>query len=139
MIMPMLDVKDVDASIAFYKKLGCEVNVTMPGPDGKTMFAIADLSPMVHFGLNLNKDLSSRGSGVTFMVYVPDDQDIDAYYEKVKSQGIKIVDEIKTEYWGDRLFTIHDPDGYVLQPVKTVKQMTMEEINAAIPKPGQGS
>jgi uncharacterized glyoxalase superfamily protein PhnB len=93
---------------------------------------MVDFSDDTHIGLSLDQQASNRGSGVVVMVYVPDDQNIDRFYEQVKSRGVEIVDEIKTEYWGDRLFTVHDPDGYVIQPAKTVKQMSMEEIAEAM-------
>ncbi len=132
MIMPILGVKDIEASIAFYRdNLGFNLGVTMPGADGKTNFAIVDLGGKVMIGLSLDHQTAQRGNGVVFMAYVPDEQNIDSYYDDVQKRGTAITTPIKTEYWGDRVFELKDPDGYLLSFCKTVKQMTPEEIVAA--------
>ena len=132
MIMPILAVKDLDTSIAFYKdKLGFEHSFTMPGPDGKTRFAIVNLGQSVSIGLQLALMTEQRGHGVVFMVYLPDTVDIDQFYADVHARGVQVAVPIKTEYWGDRVFSLHDPDGYYLSMTKTVKQLSPEEIMAA--------
>ena len=131
MIMPVLAVKDVDASIAFYcDRLGFGHDFSVPGPDGVNMFAGVTLG-QASFGLNHDPENATGGKGVTFMVYVPDETDLDAYYGEVQAKGVKIVSEIKDEYWGDRVFVINDLDGYELCMCKTVKQVSPEEIAAA--------
>jgi uncharacterized glyoxalase superfamily protein PhnB len=134
MIMPTVAVKDIEASIAFYvNKLGFTHGVTMPGPDGKPNFAIVDLGEAVHIGLQLDTATEHRGNGVVFMVYVADSTDIDAYYAQVQKNGAVIEEPIKTEYWGDRVFSLRDPDGYFLSLCKTVKAMSVDEIREARP------
>jgi PhnB protein len=135
MIMPILAVKDVDASIAFYRDvLGFNHDFSLPGPDGKTSFAGVSLGKAA-FGISLEPEAAKGGEGVVFMVYVADDQDLDAYYAEVQGRGAKIDQPIKDEYWGDRVFSLRDPTGYMLSICKTVRQMTMEEIAAAAPRP----
>lgn len=135
MIMPILAVKDVDASIAFYKDvLGFNHDFSMPGPDNKTSFAGVSLGKAA-FGLSLEPEAAKGGEGVVFMVYVADDADLDAYYAEVESRGAKIEQPIKDEYWGDRVFSLRDPSGYYLSMCKTVRQMSAEEIAAAVPRP----
>ncbi|MBV6437010.1 MAG: hypothetical protein WA009_11055 [Phototrophicaceae bacterium] len=51
------------------------------------------------------------------------------------AKGVKLEQDIKTEYWGDRGFTVRDIDGYTLNIYKTVKQMTMDEIADAARNP----
>ncbi|KXK52841.1 MAG: hypothetical protein H3C32_00075 [Anaerolineae bacterium] len=53
----------------------------------------------------------------------------------VIAKGVKLEQDIKTEYWGDRGFTVRDIDGYTLNIYKTVKQMTMDEIADAARNP----
>jgi PhnB protein len=132
MIMPILAVKDVAASIAFYQdKLGFSVSVSMPGEDGQPNFAVLNMGDGVTVGLQLDTELAQRGDGVVLMMYVPDSTDIDGYYGQVKGRGVPIVEEINTGYWGDRLFSVKDPDGYWVSLCKTVQQMSNEEIQAA--------
>ncbi len=132
MIMPMLSVKDVDASVQFYtEKLGFKTSVLMKGASGEHVFAIVQLG-QAHLGLGAILEEHNipepRGAGVSFMVYVPEDTDIDAHYEAVKAKGVPIAEAIKTEYWGDRVYSVKDPDGYHLTMTKTVKQVSNEEI-----------
>ncbi|MBK9124696.1 MAG: VOC family protein [Chloroflexi bacterium] len=131
MIMPFLSVKDVDESIAYYvDKLGFRVDFNMAGPEGKAQMAGVSLGNS-GFGLAYDPESAKGGEGVMFMVYVPDDMDIDAYYADVKARDAKIESDIKTEYWGDRVFSVRDIDGYYISLCKTVKQMTMDEIAEA--------
>lgn len=131
MIMPVLSVKDVDASIAFYtEKLGFQATMKIPGSDGNTAFAFVQLGKAV-FGLSLDTDVQPGervAPGVQFMVYVAEDTDIDAYYADVKAKGAAIMGELDTAYWGDRIFSLHDPDGYFLTMAKTVRDVPPEEI-----------
>lgn len=130
MIMPFLAVKDIDASVKFYtEQLGFEHRSSIPGPDGATMFGFVNKDGN-DIGFACDPDLQARGNGVVFMIYMADDTDIDAYYEDVKKRGTQIESEIKTEYWGDRLFSVKDPDGYQLSLCKNVKVMTFEDIQA---------
>lgn len=129
MILPILEVKDVDASVEFYKKLGFRHDGNMPGPDGKNDMGFLGFGDAVLFVSRGKAD--SVGKGVQFMVYVGDDQDIDTHYTTVKASGVSITEEIETKYWGDRIFTVTDPDGYTISLTKTVKQMSMEEIAQA--------
>jgi PhnB protein len=135
MIMPILAVKDVDASVDFYtNKLGFHHDFSMPGPDNKTFFAGVSLGKAA-FGFSAEPDAAKGGEGVVFMVYVADDADLDAYYADVQRRGAEIEQPIKDEYWGDRVFSLRDPTGYYLTFCKTVKQMSAEEIAAAAPQP----
>lgn len=129
MIMPILTITNIDTSIAFYKdKLGFNIGTIMNGADGKPNFAIATWGQQISIGLSLATAASNVGQGVDFMVYPPEATDIDSYYETVQRNGASIAQPIKTEYWGDRLFGLKDPDGYNLMFCQTVEQKTDEEI-----------
>lgn len=128
MIMPILNVKDVDASVAFYQdKLDFHHDMTMK-PDGTSIFAVVAWGREVVFGLNLAPTIGA--AGVEFMLYLPGDRDIDQFYASVKARGVTITEELKDTYWGDRVFSVKDPDGYLLTVAKTIKQMTLEEAEA---------
>lgn len=131
MILPILDVNDVDASVAFYThKLGFAHGFSMPGDDGKSSFAMVNLGPAT-IGLTLNPNTEHRGSGVETMIYVPEDTDLDQYYAGVQAKGVAITSDIADQYWGDRTFSLRDPDNYSLTFCKTVKEISLEEIIAA--------
>lgn len=127
MILPILSVSDVDASLAFYtQKLGFTERMSMPGPDGITTFAGIALGE-ANFMLS-REEVEHKGQGVVFMVYVPEGTSIDTVYQEVKDRGVAIAQEIKTEYWGDRIFTIHDPDGYNITFCEEVEPIDIEHV-----------
>lgn len=141
MIVPILSVKDVDASIAFYtEKLGFALDMTMPDPTGKTFFAFVRQGQKDNpIGLSLDAELEHRGQGVELMIYVPDEVDLDGLYSSIRGKNVAIAEEIGDRYWGDRTFTLHDPDGYKLTFARTVKEMSFEEIQATLANSGGAS
>lgn len=127
MIMPILNVKDVRSSVDFYVgKLGFEEDVMFDGPEGNPVFAIVRMGQAV-FGLS-TADNDQTGAHVQFMVYIPEDNNIDLLYSKVQQQGVAINQEIKDGYWGDRTFSVLDPDGYLISMAKIVQQVPNETI-----------
>ncbi len=128
MIMPIFTVQDVDASIAFYtEKLGFKQDFVMAGPEGKNVFGFVSLGKAV-IGLDTSPGQPRGGAGADFMIYIPDDADLDKHYADVQAKGVKIAAPIEDKYWGDRTYAVHDPDGYRLTFAKFVKQVPMEEI-----------
>jgi uncharacterized glyoxalase superfamily protein PhnB len=111
-ILPILAVKNYDDSVKFYtEKLGFVCEMTMQGPDGSNVFGFVSYGNETQVGLSRDEKLTERGNGVVLMLYPSGDFDIDAYYEQIKKNGVAITEELKTEYWGDRVFSIKDPDG----------------------------
>jgi uncharacterized glyoxalase superfamily protein PhnB len=51
------------------------------------------------------------GVGVVTYVMVPN---VDAYYDRLRSQGAKVLTNPKTQFYGIRDFTVQDPEGYKL-------------------------
>lgn len=58
---------------------------------------------------------SFAGQGVYLTIEL---DDVDALYEKIKSKGIAIKVEIRDEPWGDRHFSIEDPNGVGIDLVR---------------------
>jgi PhnB protein len=133
-ISPVLDVRDVDASIAYYRDvLGFSEADALRAPDGKPVHGMARQGPvMFQFTPANGSHTSSKpGAGVTFYVQVGG-SDIDAYYARVKASGAQVVDEIQTQFWGDRTFTVADPDGYRVMFAKQVQNVSIEEMQKAL-------
>lgn len=131
MIMPVLAVNDVEASIAYYTQvLGFTEAFRMPDETGATYFAAVTLGSGIMYGLSRQTELTVRGQGVAFMNYIPH-EDIDAYFAEVCSRGADVKEEIRDEYWGDRVFAIADPDGFYHMMAKTVRQVSPEELGGS--------
>ena len=134
MIMPILTVKDVDASVAFYKdKLSFAHDMTM-APEGKSIFAIVRLGDQAVLGLGTDPATPPPpyAPGVQFMIYLPEGQSIDGYYADLKAKGVTLDDEPTDSYWGDRVFSLHDLNGYWLTFAVTLQQVPVEQMEASV-------
>jgi uncharacterized glyoxalase superfamily protein PhnB len=56
---------------------------------------------------------SGEGLLIVFVV-----ENIDAEYERLRSEGVFIVTPIETEPWGERYFQVEDPNGIIIQLVQ---------------------
>ena len=88
-IIPTLAVADIDASVRFYAEvLGFDVGFTLPGEDGKLIHASVQRGDSyLMFGRidpSNPHDQSPLGRGVVLYATVADDEDIDAYFQRVK-------------------------------------------------------
>lgn len=54
--------------------------------------------------------------------------DVQVYHDTLKRKGVKIIDPLTMQWWGDRTFKVRDPNGYELWFYQTVGE----------PKPPQG-
>lgn len=61
---------------------------------------------------------SFTGNGTYLTIEV---EDVDEYYNKIKTQNIPVIIEIRDEAWGDRHFAIQDPNGIGIDIVTYTK------------------
>jgi uncharacterized glyoxalase superfamily protein PhnB len=66
------------------------------------------------------------GIGVEFYIGMNGSKRIDAFFTDLKAKGVTVINEPKTEFWGDRIFTVKDPDGYALTFSEHVNDVTPE-------------
>jgi uncharacterized glyoxalase superfamily protein PhnB len=132
MIMPILSVKDVEASVAFYEKLGFTRQMSMPGADGVTNFAIVELADMtIGLGTDAGHTYTDNAPGVQFHLYIPKDgESIDAHHARTVANGILIAEALGNAYWGDRTYSVLDPDGYHLTITQEHTPVDMEHVAA---------
>jgi PhnB protein len=132
-ITPALAVVDIDASVRFYAEvLGFDVGFTLPGPDGKLMHASVRRgeSDLMFGRLDPSNahDQGPLGRGIVLYATVADNEDIDAYFQRVKDAGATVVQEPTDQFWGHRDWGITDPDGYVLFISKETRAASAEEM-----------
>ena len=119
MISPVLNVRDVESSVAFYTRmLGFCGDGGLPGVDGATVFAEVMLDDMQ---VMFVRGDSAGAAGVELYIRLPERMDIRALYKRAKGQGVKIAREISPEFWGERVFSVFDPDGYKLTFAQKVR------------------
>jgi PhnB protein len=135
-IYPLLHVADVDRTMAYYRDvLGFTLGHTVRDDSGRPFHgdvawngAILMFEPIEH----LSDQARSVLGGGLILYFLDDaaDSDIDMYYETVQRNGATIIDEIQDQFWGDRTFTIADPDGYILSFAKTVREVDPATLSA---------
>lgn len=126
MIEFILYVKDQKESEDFYSKiLDKKPVLSVPG---MTEFLLAE---KVKLGLMPEKGIAKiihpsmphpeNGNGIPRCELYLHTENIKEEYEKIKSYGIKIVDELKPRDWGDNVFYISDSNGHVVAFAEKIK------------------
>lgn len=113
-----LFVTDVEKSIDFYTKvLGFErlkgsLNY-VPVRSGSVVIGLGAAKglPKDH-PFNPELQTARRGLGAELVLEV---DDVEAYFQKVKESGVKILAPLRKRPWGATDFRIADPDGYYLR------------------------
>ena|SRR5579872_4115472 len=120
-LIPYLIVRNAQESISFYKD-ACQFQL-MKEPSvqngqiihvemalGDSLFMMAPEGACAEMGKE-KKSPKSQGvaSGLTLYVYVPN---VDEHYKNAKQKGAEILSEPEDTFWGDRCYTLRDPDGY---------------------------
>jgi PhnB protein len=116
-LAPCLTVKDADAAAAFYEKaFGFEKRFSMPGPDGRTghveiawrdgVFMIGPECPQ-----HASKSPATTGVQPSTSLYVYCD-DVDALVKRATAAGATVESPAQDMFWGDRVGTLVDLDGY---------------------------
>jgi uncharacterized glyoxalase superfamily protein PhnB len=134
-LAPVLNTADVGKARRYYLEgLGFEEWFTLTGDDGRITFCGVRLGN-AHLMLGTQEGLAPevlrhRGADVSFYIDVGD-LNVDEYYERVRA-GVEVIEAIADKPWGDRVFTIRDPNGYRLSFAKTVEQLSDAEISARL-------
>lgn len=140
-IAPSIRVKDMQKSIDFYTNmLGFKTSDKSTRKDGRIVHAVVGfdspllmLSPIEYVRTPQTKeDLTKNklGVGVEFFIGMNGTKKLDAFFTEVKAKGITVINEPTTEFWGDRQFTVTDPDGYAITFSEHVNDVTPEAITA---------
>jgi uncharacterized glyoxalase superfamily protein PhnB len=81
----------------------------------------------------MHKSPASINGFNTQTVHVQMNDDVDAHCERARKAGAKIVREPEMQFYGDRSYRAADPEGHIWSFAQTVKQMTPEQWDAAMP------
>lgn len=107
-LFPILTTPDLARSLAFYGDLlGGEVTYRFP-PDGEPAFVSLRLGRS-SLGIGRQDEPSDlTNDRITLWLYT---DDCDAALDKLRTGGVRVVQEPVDQPWGERMATVLDPDG----------------------------
>lgn len=141
-LSPHLVVDDAAAAIDFYVRAFDAVELgRVPGPDGRLIHAALRINGSV---VMLNDDFpetcggksmtpkSLGGTPVTIHLTVTD---VDTKFQHALDAGATVVAPLEDQFWGDRYGVIADPFGHRWSLGQPVREVSMDDIAAAIGQP----
>ncbi len=117
-LWPTLTVQNVETSLAFYsERLGFRKDMVEKDDTGTTFLGSVEVgetvimfeSPPAEARMEPNH---GQRSGVTLTICLSATEDLDALYGRLRAEGVNICAPIGDRPWGNRDFTVQDPDGY---------------------------
>lgn len=131
--------KEPKAALRWLEKaFGFEVTVFVEGPDGDERYIHSQLSFRGEGRLMVGGEWSewaksprALSGNNTQMVRVQLATDIDAHCERARAAGAVIVQEPKTEFYGDRTYRCTDLEGHHWTFAQTVQQLSTADMEKA--------
>ncbi|MEM9194940.1 MAG: VOC family protein [Myxococcota bacterium] len=131
-LIPYLTVKNASEAITFYTQVfGMTEVLCLKMPDGRVGHAeletseaelwLADEFPEA----DIVGPESRGGSTASYALYV---DDVEAVAERAQEAGAKLLEEIKTEFYGDRVAKIQDPFGHRWFVHQRIEEVSREEV-----------
>ena len=121
---PLFYVKNLQKSVNFYRGI-LEFNLGEYFPDKTNPTYIPvfidNYKLMLCLARESNQKFYNKGLGGSGTQLFIQTEKVDDIWKKVKDK-VEIFDNIETKPWGDREFTIKDPDGYLLTFYSTINQ-----------------
>jgi len=142
-----LTVSDIPAAVSFYQKaFGFSKRSVMNGPDRKPMHAELTLRGTTlmlgpeNAAMGYRSAKSVGASPATLYIYV---EDVDKVVEKATKLGATPKPPVMDMFWGDRVGSVVDPDGYTwmvsthkAEPTAKEMKKGMEEMMKQQPAAG---
>jgi PhnB protein len=130
-VTPYLIVRGAAKAIDFYKRaFGAVELFRFEGPDGTLGHAeikIGNSPIMLADGMSEHPDpLTLGGTGVSFMLYVPD---VDAAFARAIAAGATVKRPVADQFYGDRTGTLADPFGHVWSIGTHIEDVSPEEMD----------
>jgi PhnB protein len=130
-VTPYLLYEDVDAAVDWLITVcGFHERFRMAGPDGKTMHAEVGMADGVVMLGNPGPDYRNpvQLGGATQLIYVYVD-DVDAHHQAIQDAGAKVVREIADQFYGDRSYSVEDPEGHTWNFGQHIRDVAPEEMH----------
>jgi uncharacterized glyoxalase superfamily protein PhnB len=135
-IIPHLTCANANEAIEFYKQaFGAENVYVMPDKSGKVMHGAFTIGGAQVYVVDEFPDYNSfgpkhiGGTGVTIHLQVPN---VDQVYQRAVDAGCKVNMPLQDMFWGDRYGSVEDPYGHKWSMATTVREVSPEEMKAAM-------
>lgn len=109
---PMIVVSDMEKTIEFYKNV-LGLDVIQDFGANKTLTGGISLQTEESYKEFIGKDKISYG-GDNFELYFEEDE-IDAFFERLKEFNVKLVHPVQEHSWGQRAVRFYDPDRNIIE------------------------
>jgi len=137
-VTPHLVCAGAAEAIEFYKKaFNAKEAGRMADSQGKLMHAMIRIGDSAVMLVDEFPDYGSlgpkslKGSPVTLHLYV---EDVDACVKRAVGAGAKITMPVDDMFWGDRYGRLEDPFGHQWSVATHLRDLSVEEMKAAMPK-----
>jgi PhnB protein len=130
-IAPYLYYEDVAGALTWLANaFGFDEKMRMPGPDGGIMHAEMNISDgLIMLGCPSPDYKNPKHVGqLTQGLYVYVD-DVDKHYLQARESGAEIVDEPEDQFYGDRRYTVLDPEGHQWFFAEHIRDVAPEDIH----------
>lgn len=136
-VTPHLVCAGAAKAIEFYKEaFGAKELMRLEGPDGSMWHACVEIAGHPVMLVDEFPDMGSlgpkalKGTPVTIHLNVPD---ADAWAARAVAAGAILKMPVDDAFWGDRYGQVEDPFGHRWSLATHVRDMTLDEIKAAMP------
>ena len=135
-LSPHIVCADAKAAMDFYAKaFGAEETARLTGPNDMLMHGAMTIAGGTIMLTDENPQWNAlgpttlKGTPVTLHLYVAD---ADAFAQRAIEAGCKVLMPVSDMFWGDRYGVLEDPFGHRWAVATHVKDMTEEEVKAAV-------
>ncbi len=135
-ITPVLWYRDPTAALAFLERaFGFETRMVVNGEAGEVVHSETAIGDGVVMVVGPPRDggvsPADWGGRYTSGTHVQLSEGVDAHYERARAAGAKIVRELATQPYGDRVYICQDLEDHHWSFGQTVKAMTFDEMAQA--------
>jgi len=135
-LIPHIACRNAAEAVEFYKRaFDAEAPCVISMPDGRVMHAGVSIRGATFYLVDEFPEHGGKspqalgGTPVTLHLQVPD---CDAVYQKAVDAGCTVVMPLADMFWGDRWGLLVDPFGHQWSVATTVREVSPEEIQAAM-------
>jgi uncharacterized glyoxalase superfamily protein PhnB len=116
-VSPNIFVRDLEATITWYRKLGFDVATSVPDDQGKMIFALmtnGNITFMFQTLSSIDNQLLhvSRSSGGSLLLYVKM-KSIRTFFDSIEDKS-SVISGLEKTFYGATEFSMIDPDNFVI-------------------------